>query len=94
MDEVWDVAQLSVEQLTSLYATLNVEELSFENAMELLEKVIEKIEGGSLTLVQSLTLQEFGTKLGDYCNKLLDEKESRLEEIKSDAERVVLETEA
>ena len=54
------------------------EPASFENALEELETVVEQLEGGELTLEESLTLYERGIALGDHCQKSLDAAEQKV----------------
>lgn len=87
--DVIDVQDLNVADLAKLYEDLDIKSLSFEQAMELLEVVVNRMEGGALTMVQSITLQEFGKRLGEHCNSLLDSKETQLQTIKAEAESVL-----
>ena len=54
------------------------EPVSFENALEELENVVEQLEGGELTLEESLALYERGIALGDHCQKSLDAAEQKV----------------
>ena len=54
------------------------EPVSFENALEELETVVEQLEGGELTLEESLALYERGIALGDHCQKSLDAAEQKV----------------
>ena len=52
--------------------------LSFEKAMEQLEKIVESMESGALSLEQSLKQFEEGMKLSQYCAQKLDETEKKI----------------
>ena len=56
-------------------------ELSFENAMEQLEKVVSKLEQGSVSLEDSLKLYEEGIRLIRVCNDKLDLAVQRVEAV-------------
>ena len=50
----------------------------FESALERLEEIVEKMEGGDLPLEEAMALFEEGVKLGQSCQKRLDEAERRI----------------
>jgi len=52
---------------------------SFEAQLAELEKVVEKLEKGDLTLEESVTLFERGVQLSNGCKKQLSEAESRIQ---------------
>ncbi len=49
------------------------EKITFEKAMEELEKIVRKLESDTVSLDESIAMFDKGVKLSDYCNKLLDE---------------------
>jgi exodeoxyribonuclease VII small subunit len=51
---------------------------SFENALEQLEKIVETLESGQLSLEASLKQFEEGMKLSKYCTQKLDETEKKI----------------
>jgi exodeoxyribonuclease VII small subunit len=51
----------------------------FETALKKLEEVVHKLEGGELSLDDSLKAFEEGVKLAGFCSKKLDEAEKRVE---------------
>lgn len=51
----------------------------FEDALGKLEKIVSKLEGGDLSLEESLKLFEEGIRLSHFCNQKLDEAEKRVE---------------
>jgi len=51
----------------------------FETALKKLEDVVKKLEGGELSLDDSLKAFEEGVKLAGFCSKKLNEAEKRVE---------------
>jgi exodeoxyribonuclease VII small subunit len=51
----------------------------FEQAMEELEKIVERLESGELSLDDSLAAFEDGVKLVKFCNQKLTEVEKKIE---------------
>jgi len=51
----------------------------FEQALEELEQVVERLESGGLSLEQSLAAFEEGVKLVKLCNQKLTEVEKKIE---------------
>jgi len=54
-------------------------DLSFEKALAELEKIVEKLEGGDLSLNESLALFEKGVKLARYLREELQKAEKKVE---------------
>tara|TARA_B100001964_G_scaffold90128_1_gene101259 strand:+ start:275 stop:490 length:216 start_codon:yes stop_codon:yes gene_type:complete len=54
------------------------ESLSFEQALNELESVVEQLEAGQLSLQDSLTLYQRGQQLSQRCNALLDTAETQI----------------
>ena len=55
-----------------------MEELSFEEAMENLEKVVSDLEAGKLSLDESVKRFEEGMKLSKHCNEILEKAEKQI----------------
>ncbi len=55
--------------------------LSFEEAMERLQGIVEDLEGGSLSLEESIARYEEGVKLSRRLTQTLDEAEKRIERL-------------
>lgn len=53
-------------------------ELTYEEAMTRLEKIVAMLENDTLSLDESLKLFEEGTALARLCNKTLDEAELKV----------------
>lgn len=58
----------------------------FEEALDELEKVVERLESGELSLEDSLAAFEEGVKLVRYCNQKLAEVEKKIEILVKDKE--------
>lgn len=54
------------------------EQLSYEQARDQLTEVVRRLEGGGLTLEQSLELWERGERLAAICSEWLDGARARL----------------
>jgi exodeoxyribonuclease VII small subunit len=59
-----------------------VAEMSFEKALEELEKIVSSLEGGSVPLADSIAIYERGDELRKHCDRLLSEAEARVEKIR------------
>ena len=55
------------------------EKKKFEEALEQLEKVVERLESGELSLEESLAAFEEGVRLVKFCNQKLTEVEKKIE---------------
>lgn len=53
-------------------------EAGFETALERLEEIVERMEQGDLPLEEAMQLFEEGVKLGQSCQKRLDEAERKI----------------
>lgn len=58
-----------------------LEELTYEEALEELEELVHKLEEGDKDLETTLLYFERGQKLASHCISLLDEAESKVEEL-------------
>ena len=58
----------------------------FEAALEELEKVVERLESGELSLEESLAAFENGVKLVNFCNQKLNDVEKKIELLVKDKE--------
>ena len=54
-------------------------ETKFENALEKLEEIVRKLEGGESPLDDSLKMFEEGVRLARFCGGKLDAAERRIE---------------
>jgi len=62
-----------------------IEDMSFEEAVKLLDDTVKKLEKGEGTLSESLQLFTDGVKLSSRCNKLLDEAELKISALIADS---------
>jgi len=62
------------------------QDFTFEQALDGLTKMVEKLESGQLSLEESVAAFEEGVKLSRACETLLDAAEQRLTILDSDAE--------
>lgn len=67
-------------------------DITFEDALARLEKIVDQLEAGSLGLQESLQIFEEGVRLARHCARYLDEAEKRIELLMRD-EHGVLRTE-
>jgi len=56
-------------------------EKSFEEALKRLEEIVQKLEGGDLSLDESLSLFEEGISLSRFCTKKLAQAEKKVEKL-------------
>ena len=65
---------------------MDVKKLSFERAMEELESIVTRLEGGKVPLEESVAIYERGESLKRRCEELLRQAEVRVEKITIDAD--------
>ena len=63
--------------------TREIDDLSFEEALALLDETVDALESGSLTLAQSMAMYERGIKLARVCNEMLTSAEMRITRIRT-----------
>lgn len=68
--------------------TKKTKELKFDEALSTLEKYVEKLEDGNLSLEESLKVFEEGVKLTKFCEQKLEEAEGKVEFLKKTPESV------
>ena len=64
---------------------VDVKKLSFERAMEELETIVTRLEGGKVPLEESVAIYERGESLKRRCEELLRQAEARVDKITTDA---------
>ena len=62
----------------------DVAEMSFEQAVEQLERIVDHLERGDVPLDKSIEIYERGEALKKHCEKLLNAAENRIEKIRLD----------
>lgn len=58
--------------------------LTFEESISKLEEIASQLDGGDVTLDESLALFEKGIKLSKNCQKMLDEAEKKVSILMTD----------
>ena len=64
----------------------DVQALSFEQAMQELEQIVDRLERGDVELEESITIYERGEALKARCDALLKQAEAKVEKITVDSE--------
>ena len=64
--------------------TREITELSFEEAVAELERIVEQLERGDVALDKSIEIYERGEALKAHCENLLSAAEKRIEKIRLD----------
>lgn len=59
----------------------DIAEMSFEAALDELEKIVQQLESGRAPLQESITIYERGEALKRHCEGLLKKAEARIEKI-------------
>ncbi|GAA0592318.1 exodeoxyribonuclease VII small subunit [Paenochrobactrum glaciei] len=60
----------------------DIAQMSFEQAMEQLERIVEDLERGDVPLEQSIRIYERGEALKKHCDTLLKSAEDKVEKIR------------
>lgn len=63
------------------------EQLSFEEALSRLEKIVQALEAGGLTLEESIALFEEGMGLAKICSERLDAAELKISQLQATFEQ-------
>jgi len=63
------------------------EQLSFEEALGRLEKIVQALQEGGLSLEESIALFEEGTTLAKTCDERLDAAELKITQLQTDFEQ-------
>ncbi|WP_294263387.1 exodeoxyribonuclease VII small subunit [uncultured Sphingomonas sp.] len=63
-----------------------IAELSFEDALKELERIVARLESGEATLQEAIDLYERGDRLKRQCAARLDAAQARIEAIRTDAD--------
>ena len=66
-------------------ANSDINQLTFEKAIEELESIVARLEGGKVPLEESVAIYERGETLKRRCEELLRQAEARIEKITLDA---------
>ena len=60
---------------------VEIENMNFEEALQELENIINKLEAGDVPLDETITLYERGSELKKYCEKKLQSAEEKIQRI-------------
>jgi exodeoxyribonuclease VII small subunit len=63
-----------------------IAELSFEEALKELERIVARLESGDAQLQEAIDLYERGDQLRSQCAARLDAAQARIEAIRTDAQ--------
>ena len=68
----------------------SLDKMSFEDAMKELEKLVDSLDKGNVSLDEAITAYDRGSQLKEYCEKKLNEAKMKIETIQSsDKEDVI-----
>ena len=60
---------------------VEIENMNFEETLQELENIINKLEAGEVPLDETITLYERGSELKKYCEKKLQSAEEKIQRI-------------
>ena len=60
-----------------------IQKLTFEEAMRELEKLVDGLDKGDISLDEAIAAYDRGSQLKDYCQKKLQEAKMKIETIQS-----------
>lgn len=63
----------------------DIKKMPFEKAIEELESIVQRLEGGKVPLEESVAIYERGEMLKRRCEELLKQAEARVEKITTDS---------
>ncbi len=58
--------------------------LTYESAMQRLEEISARLEGGAVPLEESIALYEESAKLAAYCKQILQQAQQKITELAGD----------
>ncbi len=64
----------------------DIQNMSFEQALQELEAIVGRLERGDVELEESIKIYERGEALKSHCNRLLKQAEARVEKLTLDAD--------
>ena len=69
----------------------SLNKMSFEDAMKELEKLVDSLDRGDVSLDEAITAYDRGSQLKEYCEKKLNEAKMKIETIQSsDKEDIIV----
>ncbi len=79
-----------VEAHCVLESGKSMEDLSFEEAYERLERAVAALQDGQMPLEEALRHYEEGMKLAQYCNTLLQKAELRVQQLSVNSDGLIV----
>lgn len=73
---------MTAEEQGTGAANEDIRQMSFEQALEALERIVEDLERGDVPLDQSIRIYERGEALKSHCDRLLKSAEDKVEKIR------------
>ena len=64
-------------------SNIELEQLTFEEAMKELELLVDSLDKGDISLDEAIAAYDRGSQLKDYCQKKLNEAKMKVETIQS-----------
>ena len=61
----------------------SIEKMTFEDAMKELEKLVDSLDKGDVSLDEAISAYDRGAQLKDHCQKKLNEAKMKVETIQS-----------
>jgi len=68
----------------------SLDKMSFEDAMKELEKLVDSLDKGDVSLEEAITAYDRGSQLKEYCEKKLNEAKMKIETIQSSDKKDVV----
>ena len=68
----------------------SLEKMSFEEAMKELERLVDSLDKGDVSLDEAIAAYDRGSQLKDHCQKKLNEAKMKVETIQSSGESNVI----
>ena len=67
-----------------------LEKMTFEEAMKELERLVDSLDKGDVSLDEAITAYDRGSQLKDHCQKKLNEAKMKVETIQSSGDSKVI----
>ena len=64
-------------------SNIKLEKLTFEEAMQELEKLVDSLDKGDVSLDEAIAAYDRGSQLKDYCQKKLQEAKMKVDTIQT-----------
>ena len=68
----------------------SLEKMSFEEAMKELERLVDALDKGNVSLDEAIAAYDRGSQLKDHCQKKLNEAKMKVETIQSSGDSKVI----